>query len=948
MQVRYSYVRRLCSVLGSPSAKRGTTKTQSSSSSLAKLFVDDDSTLSSLKLKRPSDSGDSSNGVFKHISSIFYADKSAKKPDSEEIDGEKKFENMSNLSWLSSVSQSNVLLQWKEQSRKKKQKCVFDFTQESRFQKLVEVCARILGPEATIELFGKVGREPDVKGYNTLVEMCIDKARGTDDKDIAIQELGKVFNLFKSMREQGLELQEQTYRPLLLYLIDMCMVEEFQFFCVVIEDENPSSVARLGYYEMLMWLKDNNEEKIQGICDNIAENKGEDTSDIQENYLLALCESERMEEILKLLEIIDIKNLSSAESVAKVFQALGRLLLEPVAEKFLLDFKTSDHEADNITDFIASYAVSIPDLSVKDVIKKFKDLHQRLEVSPSSSSYEKLILHSCALLKVHVALDIVDEMCEAGLTLSTKVLHSILQICDDTSEYNLLGLHICVSFLQEIAPRCMLFADDIVLLGESREELNERLETWRRALETHGFRLSRSISEYMECTDQAKGKVLSDCGKTGDLYGTECWAVKSQHENKVGVAEMRMLRWMCGKTRQDKIRNEAIRERVGVAPIVEKMVENRLRWFGHVERRPVDSVVRRVDQMERRQTIRGRGRPKKTIREVIKKDLELNDLDRSMVHRIFSTIHRYNLESNDETFRSMIDLFLKMKDIEGAYKMLDDLGKLNLKPSPGMYNAILEECFREKNISDGVRVLEHMQCADVKPDSQTFSYLISNSETEEDIVKYYEELKQSGIVATKQIFMALVNAYAACGQLEKAKKVILDPLIPPKSLNQIKGFLVSVLASHGKLSEALVIYEEIKQSGHKLEAKEVTSLIEHTHSEGELDRLLLLLKELDDTDYWNDACCRIILYCIWNKHLSSAVELCNLLKDKFQSDEQVMEFLFDKVFSLIEESEESSHLHTCSELLSEIKDKLGLLPSHKRHDSLLCACANATDLHDSE
>ncbi|KAH1250174.1 LINE-1 retrotransposable element ORF2 protein [Glycine max] len=192
-------------------------------------------------------------------------------------------------------------------------------------------------------------------------------------------------------------------------------------------------------------------------------------------------------------------------------------------------------------------------------------------------------------------------------------------------------LDVLTEQIQEIAPRCMLFADDIVLLGESREELNERLETWRRALETHGFRLSRSKSEYMECTDQAKGKVLSDCGKTGDLYGTECWAVKSQHENKVGVAEMRMLRWMCGKTRQDKIRNEAIRERVGVAPIVEKMVENRLRWFGHVERRPVDSVVRRVDQMERRQTIRGRGRPKKTIREVIKKDLELNDLDRSMV-----------------------------------------------------------------------------------------------------------------------------------------------------------------------------------------------------------------------------------------------------------------------------------------------------------------------------
>ncbi|KAH1255661.1 Retrovirus-related Pol polyprotein from type-2 retrotransposable element R2DM [Glycine max] len=258
-------------------------------------------------------------------------------------------------------------------------------------------------------------------------------------------------------------------------------------------------------------------------------------------------------------------------------------------------------------------------------------------------------------------------------------------------------LDVLTEQIQEIAPRCMLFADDIVLLGESREELNERLETWRRALETHGFRLSRSKSEYMECKFNKRRRVSNSEVKIGDhiipqvtrfkylgsviqddgeiegdvnhriqagwmkwrkasgvlcdakvpiklkgkfyrtavrpaiLYGTECWAVKSQHENKVGVAEMRMLRWMCGKTRQDKIRNEAIRERVGVAPIVEKMVENRLRWFGHVERRPIDSVVRRVDQMERRQTIRGRGRPKKTIREVIKKDLEINGLDRSMI-----------------------------------------------------------------------------------------------------------------------------------------------------------------------------------------------------------------------------------------------------------------------------------------------------------------------------
>jgi len=38
---------------------------------------------------------------------------------------------------------------------------------------------------------------------------------------------------------------------------------------------------------------------------------------------------------------------------------------------------------------------------------------------------------------------------------------------------------------------------------------------------------------------------------------------------------MRILRWMCGNTR-DKIRNENIRTKIGVASIEEKMRENRL------------------------------------------------------------------------------------------------------------------------------------------------------------------------------------------------------------------------------------------------------------------------------------------------------------------------------------------------------------------------------------
>ena len=45
----------------------------------------------------------------------------------------------------------------------------------------------------------------------------------------------------------------------------------------------------------------------------------------------------------------------------------------------------------------------------------------------------------------------------------------------------------------------MLFVDDIVLIGETKEGVNKKLELWRQTLKTRGFRLSRSKIEYIKC-----------------------------------------------------------------------------------------------------------------------------------------------------------------------------------------------------------------------------------------------------------------------------------------------------------------------------------------------------------------------------------------------------------------------------------------------------------------
>ncbi|KAG5605125.1 hypothetical protein H5410_026617, partial [Solanum commersonii] len=159
--------------------------------------------------------------------------------------------------------------------------------------------------------------------------------------------------------------------------------------------------------------------------------------------------------------------------------------------------------------------------------------------------------------------------------------------------------------------------DDIELIGEIRNGFNSRLEMWRQTLETKQFRLSRTYTEYLECRfndwsgdidreitfciamvlSKLKGKFYRVMVRPTLLYGTECWLVKKIYVQKMHVVEIRILRWMSYHTRSDKIRNEDIWDKVGVTFVVEKMRETILKWFGHVKRRCIDTLVKRCKKL---------------------------------------------------------------------------------------------------------------------------------------------------------------------------------------------------------------------------------------------------------------------------------------------------------------------------------------------------------------
>ena len=176
--------------------------------------------------------------------------------------------------------------------------------------------------------------------------------------------------------------------------------------------------------------------------------------------------------------------------------------------------------------------------------------------------------------------------------------------------------------IREEAPWTMMFADDIVICSESKEQVEEKLESWRYAWERRGMKVNlyRRKTEYMcvnERQDTGSGTVKmqgeevakvddfkylgstvqsnGECGREvkkrvkagwnvwrrmsgvicdrrvparvkgkvavrpAMLYGFETVALTKRQEAEMEVAELKILRFSLGVTGMDKIRNEYIR-----------------------------------------------------------------------------------------------------------------------------------------------------------------------------------------------------------------------------------------------------------------------------------------------------------------------------------------------------------------------------------------------------
>jgi hypothetical protein len=68
-----------------------------------------------------------------------------------------------------------------------------------------------------------------------------------------------------------------------------------------------------------------------------------------------------------------------------------------------------------------------------------------------------------------------------------------------------------------------------------------------------------------------KGKFSRSIVRLTMLNSSKCWAVDRRIKQNMSVAEMKMLRWMNGVSREDRIRDDYVRGSISMTSILEKM-----------------------------------------------------------------------------------------------------------------------------------------------------------------------------------------------------------------------------------------------------------------------------------------------------------------------------------------------------------------------------------------
>ncbi|XP_057856329.2 pentatricopeptide repeat-containing protein At4g39530 [Cryptomeria japonica] len=181
-------------------------------------------------------------------------------------------------------------------------------------------------------------------------------------------------------------------------------------------------------------------------------------------------------------------------------------------------------------------------------------------------------------------------------------------------------------------------------------------------------------------------------------------------------------------------------------------------------------------------------------------------LDQAM--EIHENIIRRGLQDDVFVINALIDMYAKCGRITRSHKLFDHM----LKPDVVSWTVMISAYARNGLGDEAVKTFTEMQLAGMKPNAKTFASVLpaySNLAALESGMEVHGKINRSGFQTDVFVANALIDMYAKCGSVEKAR-YLFDNLHKHNLVSW--NTMISGYAMHGYGKEALKLYEEMQNS----------------------------------------------------------------------------------------------------------------------------------------
>ncbi|XP_059068267.1 pentatricopeptide repeat-containing protein At4g13650-like [Cryptomeria japonica] len=196
-----------------------------------------------------------------------------------------------------------------------------------------------------------------------------------------------------------------------------------------------------------------------------------------------------------------------------------------------------------------------------------------------------------------------------------------------------------------------------------------------------------------------------------------------------------------------------------------------------------------------------------TFASVLPACAKIGDLEQGMgIHQ--SIIDR-GLLSDVVVTTALIDMYAKCGSIDKAYELFNKMPQRNVVSWTAMIAGYAQNGFVEKALDN----FKQMQLAGVAPDSSTFASIFlacAKAGALEHGMDIHQSIKDTEILSDVVVATALVNMYAKCGSIDRARE-LFDRISKRDIISW--NAMIAGYAQNGLCKDALKIFELMKNSG---------------------------------------------------------------------------------------------------------------------------------------